>query len=45
MEGFQAMMDIAGTEAGRLIAEDEKKFLDRTKTVYLLVEEVESEIA
>ena len=45
MEGFQAMRDIAASEAGRAISEDEKKFLDRTKTVYLLVEEVESEIA
>jgi len=45
MEGFQAMMDTAGTEDGRVIAEDEEKFLDRTKTVYILVKEVESEIA
>ncbi len=44
MEGFQAMMKAGVGEAGHAIADDEKKFLDRAKTVYLLVEEVESEI-
>ncbi|MFC2000550.1 EthD domain-containing protein [Chloroflexota bacterium] len=40
MEGFQAMMDAGAGEAGRTISNDEKTFLDRAKTVYLLVEEV-----
>jgi len=44
MEGLQAMMAIGGTDAGRAIAEDERKFLDRKKTVYLVVEEVESQL-
>jgi uncharacterized protein (TIGR02118 family) len=44
VEGFQAMMNAGAGEAGRAIANDEKKFLDRARTVYLLVEEVESEI-
>ena len=45
MKGFQAMMDAGAGEAGRAIGDDEKKFLDRTKTIYLLVEEVASEMA
>jgi len=44
MEGFQAMMDAGAGEAGRVVAEDERKFLDRRKTVYFLVDEVASEI-
>ena len=40
MEGFQAMIDIYMKETGRAIREDEKEFLDRTKVVYLIVEEV-----
>lgn len=39
MEGFQAMMDFAASEAGCVIRDDEKSFLDRKKTVYVLVEE------
>ncbi len=42
MQGFQAMVDAWGGEAGRAIANDERRFLDRTKTVYLIVEEVVS---
>lgn len=42
MEGLQAMLDASAGEAGRAIRDDEKKFLDRTKTVYLIVEEVAS---
>ena len=44
MEGFQAMMDLASSDGGQAIREDEEKFLDRANAVYLLVEEVESEI-
>jgi len=42
MEGFQAMMDFAASEAGHVIRDDEKSFLDRKKTVYVLVEETVS---
>jgi hypothetical protein len=42
MEGFRAMVDASAGEAGRVIRDDEKEFLDRTKTVYLIVEEVAS---
>ena len=44
MDGFQAMMDIAASETGRALREDMEKLLDSSKTVYLLVEEVASEI-
>lgn len=40
MQGFQAMVNEFAGESGRAIREDEKKFLDRAKTIYLLVEEV-----
>jgi uncharacterized protein (TIGR02118 family) len=42
MEGFQAMVDASAGEAGRVIRDDEKELLDRTKTVYLIVEEIAS---
>jgi uncharacterized protein (TIGR02118 family) len=42
MEGFQSMANIFNGEAGRVIREDEKRFLDRNRTVYLIVEEVAS---
>lgn len=41
-EGFRAWRDIALGEAGRALRDDEKKFLDRTKIVYVVVEEVAS---
>jgi hypothetical protein len=42
MQGFQAMMDFAASESGRVIRDDEKSFLDRKKTTYVLVEETAS---
>ena len=42
MQGFQAMMDFAASEPGRVIRDDEKNFLDRKRTVYVLVEETVS---
>jgi uncharacterized protein (TIGR02118 family) len=40
MKGFHAMMDIWMSETGRAIREDEREFLDRSRIVYLIVEEV-----
>jgi len=42
MEGFQAMMDIYASEAGRPMREDEKELFDMTRVVYLFVDEVAS---
>jgi uncharacterized protein (TIGR02118 family) len=42
MQGFQAMMDFAASESGRVIRDDERSFLDRKKTTYVLVEETAS---
>jgi uncharacterized protein (TIGR02118 family) len=42
MDGFQAMVDAFTGTAGRAIREDEKEFLDRPKSIYLIVEEVAS---
>jgi uncharacterized protein (TIGR02118 family) len=42
MEGFHTMLDIYMKEPGRAIREDEKEFLDRSRVVYLIVEEVPS---
>lgn len=39
MEGFQEMIDAMAGEAGRAIRADERTFLDRGRTVYVLVEE------
>ncbi len=44
MEDFQAMMDETGGGAVRAMAHSQKVFLDAAKTVYFLVEEVESQI-
>ena len=44
MEDFQAMMDETGGAAVRAMAHSQKVFLDGAKTVYFLVEEVESQI-
>jgi len=45
MEGFQAMMDAGDGEAGQALRHSAQVFVDGTKTVHFLVEEVESEIA
>ncbi len=39
MEGFQQMIDAMAGEAGRAIRADERTFLDRARTVYVIVEE------
>ncbi len=39
MEGFQEMMAAMSGEAGRAIRADERTFLDRGQTVYLIAEE------
>jgi len=41
-EDFQAWRDIAFGEAGRAIRDDERNFLHRKRTVYLLVDAVRS---
>jgi uncharacterized protein (TIGR02118 family) len=42
MEGLQEMLSLSAGDAGRRVRDDEKTFLDRTKTVYMVVEEVAS---
>lgn len=44
-EDFQAMVDASTGDANRALGHSGKVFLDTTKTVYFLVEEVESQIA
>ncbi len=39
MQSWRDMVAFMGTEGGRAIREDEERFLDRGKTVFLLVEE------
>lgn len=39
MDGFQEMADAMSGDAGRAIRADERTFLDRSKTVYVIVQE------
>ena len=39
MDGFREMADAMSGDAGRAMRADERTFLDRTKTVYSIVEE------
>ena len=45
MAGFQAMMDAVAGDAGQSLRHSAGVFVDGSKTVHFLVEEVESEIA
>ena len=40
--GFQEMIDAMAGEAGHAIRSDERTFLDRARTVYLMVEETQT---
>ncbi|NQT48625.1 MAG: EthD domain-containing protein [Chloroflexi bacterium] len=44
MEGFKAGVAVWGTEAGKVIRDDEDSFLDRSKLAFFLVDETASKI-